>query len=281
MCNRFKISNNIFNYGLTANELHIYTVMCSLYSNAYNHDIVTIKQSTIAEKCGFKTTETVSRGISRLCRKGLIRRAERFIKRNGDLGTYHYTLSLPRSDDKYFFVSRKIIGKLNSIQMRMYLFICKCLDNKTGECWNSYTDIANSLNVKRSAVIETIKQLVSLKVIERIKVLKKDGSYSDNHYRLFEQITHVVIPFFKKSLKRKESRRSQHLLSLSNIMNVQKSSIGMSTLLFYYASRYCKCQVLFLQVRGSPLKNGSFIIPTLYIQKEKLLRYIYQHSRYG
>ena len=281
MCNRFRISNNIFDYGLTANELHIYTVMCSVYSNSYHHDIITIKQSTIAEKCGIKTTETVSRGISSLCKKGLIRRVQRFVKRNGDMGTYHYTLTLPHSNERYFFVPRSIIGKLNSVQMRLYLFICKCLDSKTGECWNSYTDISNALKVKRSAVIETIKELISLQVIERIKVLKKDGSYSDNHYRLFEKVITTVVVFFKKSIKRKESRCSQHRLSLSNILNVQKSSIGMTTLLFYYASRYCKCQELFLLIRGSPLKKGSLIVPTHYIQREKLLRYIYQHTKFS
>lgn len=286
MYNRFRMSNQIFDYRLSANELHIYAVMCSVYSNAYHHDVITVKQSTIAEKCGLRTTETVSRAISSLCRKGLIRRVQRFTKRNGELGTYHYTLALPRSGGRYFFVPRSIIGKLNSVQMRMYLFICKCLDSRTGEMWNSYTDISNALRIKRSAAIETIKELIALKVIERIQVIKKDGSYSDNHYRLFENITTIVVTFFKKSLKRKESRCSQHLLSLSNIMNVQKSSIGMSTSLFYYASRYCICQVLFFAIRGSPirgspLKNGSLIVPTLYIQREKLLSYIYQHSSYA
>lgn len=279
MCNRFRMSNQVFDCGLSVNELHIYAVMCSIYSNSYHHNVITVKQSTIAERCGLRTTETVSRAISSLCRKGLISRVQRFTKCNGDLGSYHYTL--PSFGKGYFFVPRSIIGKLNSVQMRVYLFICKCLDNKTGECWNSYTDISNALKVKRSAVIETIRELISLRIIERVRVKKKDGSYSDNHYRLYDWITKSVVSFFKKSLKRKENRCSQRRFSLSNILNVQKSSIGLSTLLFYYATRYCFCQAFFSAVRGSPFKKGSFIVPTLYKQREKLLCFIYQHSDYG
>lgn len=275
MCNRFKMSNSIFDYGLTANELHIYTVLCSLYSNSYYHNIVTIKQSSIAEKCGFKTTETVSRGIATLCGKGLIKRADRFIKRNGDLGTYHYTITLPQEQGRYFYVSRKIIGKLNSVQMRMYLFICKCLDPRSGECWNSYNDIANALRIKRNKVIETIKQLIGLNVIERIRKRKTDGSYSDNHYRLLD-----IVASVRKFFKKKESRFYQNLLSLSTILNVQRYRSVAKPLYFHNTHDIQVCQVKFFVIRGSPPKNGSFIVPTLTLQREKMLRYIYQHSRF-
>ena len=275
MCSVFKMSNHIFDYGLSANELHIYTVLCSVYSSTYQHDIVTIKQSLIAEKCGFKTAETVSRGIATLCGKGLIKRAVRFIKRNGDLGTYHYTITLPQEQGNYFYVSRKIIGKLNSIQMRMYLFICKCLDSRTGECWNSYNDIANALRIKRTRVIETIKQLISLNVIERIRKRKADGSYSDNHYRLLN-----IVASVRKFFKKKESRFSQNLLSLSTILNVQKYR-SVAKPLYFHNTHYTQvCQVLFFATRGSPLNQGSFIEPTMTIQREKMLRFIYQHSRF-
>ena len=54
--------------------------------------------------------------------------------------------------------------------------------DRQGFVWNSFNDIANALQIAREKVIAVINELVSLGVIRKLRVLKKDGSYSDNHY---------------------------------------------------------------------------------------------------
>lgn len=176
----FRMNNDIFEYRLTPNE---YNVLAYLYSCADKHTcIAKVKQSKIAEKCGIRQVETVARIISRLKEKGLIADSERRLKRNLVYGTYRYTLQRIKPH-AFFCVPRFIIGKITAIQMRMYLFVCKCLD-KTKKMWNSYNDISRQLGVKRDSVISVIKELVEGGFLKKRTVLKKDGSYSDNHYEL-------------------------------------------------------------------------------------------------
>lgn len=268
------MSNHIFDYKLSSKTIAVYAALMSVYSNSYNHKVISIKQSSLCEKTGIKSEETVAKHIGILIRLGFIESVSRHIKRNGDYGTYHYTLKLPQEQGNYFYVPRSIIGKLNPVQLRVYLFICKCKDNKTGECWNSYNDFAKALHTKRSNVIATIKELVALKVIEKIMVIKKDGSYSDNHYRLADVVT-VIVTYFKK----KKNRLVNSLFSLKNNLIEIKSRYAN-----YLQGNYCTanslCQVLFFIIRGSPFILASLIVPTLYYQEEKILSYIYQHSSY-
>ena len=58
--------------------------------------------------------------------------------------------------------------------------------DRQGFVWNSFNDIANALQIARKKVIAVINELVSLGVIRKLRVLKKDGSYSDNHYSVSE-----------------------------------------------------------------------------------------------
>ncbi len=53
---------------------------------------------------------------------------------------------------------------------------------KKNTMWNSFNDIVRALQIGRNKVISVIKELVGFGFIRKLKVLKKDGSYSDNHY---------------------------------------------------------------------------------------------------
>lgn len=177
-----KLNNSILDCGLTVNELK---VAVFLYSCAYNNNhTVCVKQSVIASKCGFKQVRTVSDIICRLQRKGIIEKVRRPYKRNGHLGTYIYTLKKIVSKG-YFKVKRYILTKLNAVQLRMYLFICRAITKKN-DMWNSFNDIARALQISRNKVIAVIKELVKMGFIRKFKIIKKDGSYSDNHYSVAE-----------------------------------------------------------------------------------------------
>ena len=174
----FKLDNNILDFGLTPNEIKV--AVC-LYSCIFkNRFIVRIKQATIAQKCGIKKIETVGNIICQLQRKGVIERVSRPHKINGQLGTYIYKLKEIPSKG-FFKIKRYILGKLNGVQLRMYLFVCRAVTKKN-DSWNSFNDISRALQIGRNKVIAVINELVEMGYIRKLKVLKKDGSYSDNHY---------------------------------------------------------------------------------------------------
>ena len=178
----FKLSNDILNIGLTPNELKVaaYLYSCVRKGNSY----VSVKQRVIASKCGISKVETVGSIIGRLQRKGVIERVSRPHKANGQLGTYIYKLKAIASKG-FFKVKRYILGKLTGVQLRMYLFVCRAVTKKN-DMWNSFNDIAQALQIARKKVIAVINELVGLGFIRKLRVLKKDGSYSDNHYSVSE-----------------------------------------------------------------------------------------------
>ncbi len=178
----FKLGNDILDCGLTPNELKVAVCLYSCVFGSYY--IVKVKQKTIAKKCGIKKLETVANIICSLQRKGIIQSVSRHQKANGWLGTYIYRLkAIPKKG--YFKVKRYILGKLSSVQLRMYLFICRCLTKKN-DMWNSFNDISRALQIARGKVIATINELVKLGFIRKFRILKRDGSYSDNHYSVSE-----------------------------------------------------------------------------------------------
>ena len=65
----------------------------------------------------------------------------------------------------------------------MYLFVCRAVTKKN-DMWNSFNDISRALQVSRNKIISVINELVELGVIRKLKIVKKDGSYSDNHYSI-------------------------------------------------------------------------------------------------
>ena len=178
----FRLNNSILDCGLTPNELKV--AVC-LYSCVFNNRcVVQIKQATISQKCGIKKIETVANIICQLQRKGIIERVCRPHKANGQLGTYIYKLKAIVSKG-YFKIKRYILGKLNGVQLRMYLFVCRAITKKN-DMWNSFNDISRALQIGRKKVIAVINELVGMGFIRKLKVLKKDGSYSDNHYSVSE-----------------------------------------------------------------------------------------------
>lgn len=183
-----KLSNKIFDLGLNAKELSIYAYLCSLPSDypMFDGTAVKVKQVTIAQKCGLKAVQTVSKVISSLAAKGLVVPVKRSTKANGYKGTYIYEVKKLPTNDSFFFVDRSVFGKLVPRQMMIYLFICKSFSMQLWDSWNSYNDIAEQTGMKRETIIDTISELESLKLIRRSKRKAKDNRrvYVDNHYFL-------------------------------------------------------------------------------------------------
>ena len=65
--------------------------------------------------------------------------------------------------------------------------ICGTAVTKKNDMWNSFNDISRALQIGRNKVIAVINELVGMGFIRKLRVLKKDGSYSDNHYSVADQ----------------------------------------------------------------------------------------------
>ena len=187
MSSKFKLSNEIFSLGLTTSEIAVYAYMSSLPSLQDTLDgkaTITVKQSTIAQNCGIKATQTVAKVIDSLAEKGLVELTERNTKRNGYKGTYKYTVKKLPITDSFFFAERRVFGKLIPRQMMIYLFICKAYSTEIHDSWNSYNDIAAQTGMKRETVIDTIAELEELKLIRKSKRKARNNRrvYVDNHY---------------------------------------------------------------------------------------------------
>ena len=174
---------------------------------------ISVKQTTIAQKCGIKAVQTVSKVITLLAKKGLVEHLKRHTKRNGYKGTYVYTVKKLPTNDSFFFVDRSVFGQLVPRQMMIYLFLCKSHSIKLNESWNSYNDIADQTGMKRETIIETIAELESLKLIRRSKRKSKENRrvYVDNHY---------ILIFYVKGRIRKKGKKIARLYSQYNRTNL-------------------------------------------------------------
>ena len=198
----FKMPNDIFQAPLNATELTVLAAVYSLRSRTVSRGkkYIKVNQKTIAALCGFKSTKTVSNAMNKLVRLGYIERIDRYYDDYKKLGSFVYTVPIIRGR-AYFFVNRRFFKyHLSAAQTRMYLYCCKCAESRSMRFWNSYNDICSALHLKRSAVVQTIKELVLFGLIKKYKVRKKDGSYSDNHYKV------VALKPPKRKIMRKKRR---------------------------------------------------------------------------
>lgn len=247
---RYKLSNQIFNLGLDAQEISIYSYLCSIYSGQQTitgETVVSVKQSTIAQNCGIRSVQTVTRVLSRLTDKGLTEPLRRSVKANRYKGTYSYAVKQLSLDGGWFFVDRHIFGQLVPRQMLVYLFLCKAYSTKLGDSWNSYNDIAAQIDMKRETVIQTVNELVEMQLIMRCRRKSKENKrvFVDNHYQII---------FFIRGRIRKKCKKIVRLYSQYNRTNCQLLRL---TLLkhTYYNTLSAKCQEnlqTFFSVRGSP-----------------------------
>ena len=264
----FKLPNSIFSSPLTPIQYKViaalYSLRCRTIRNGKKY--VRISQKSLKKMCGIKSTRTISDAANALCCLGYIERIDRYYDDYNRLGTFVYTIPVVSGRD-YFFVSRRFFKyMLTSAQTRMYLFFCKCADSSSRWFWNSYNDICAALNLKRSAVIQTVKELCSIGLIKKRSIKKKDGSRSDNHYKVIT----IKLPRIKK---RNGKGRSYFALSFPQL------SIFIKTL----SNNIIKHEIIkvninhnyFFNCRGSPKICNSLYSTHLYLSREEKRKYLY------
>ena len=268
----FKLPNSIFTAPLNATQLKVLAAFYSLRSRTIRNGkkYVKISQKSLKKMCGIKSTRTISDAANALCRLGYIERIDRYYDDYKRLGTFVYTIPVVSGRD-FFFVSRRFFKyMLTSAQTRMYLFFCKCAESGSRWFWNSYNDICAALRLKRSAVIQTVKELCSIGLIKKRSVRKKDGSQSDNHYK----VVTLKLPRIRIGQKKGRSRLAHSFFQSSkfvkpfyNIILNQKAQIVKFICCYFFDSR------------GSPKICSSLYSTHSYSNRKKKRKYLYLKYR--
>lgn len=245
----FRLSNKIFDLKLSAQEMAVYAYLCSLPSETPTIDgayAIKVKQSTIAQKCGIKAVQTVSKIIAHLAEKSLAEPLKRDVKPNRQKGTYTYIVKKLPTNGSFFFVDRHILGLLSPNQMLVYLFMCKSYSNKLNDSWNSYNDISAHTCLKRETVIRIISELKKMKLIVKSKRKSKDNRrvYVDNHYQIIFFVKGKISKYCKKiaRLHSKYNRTGIKLLKNSTKYNNNDNTFSM----------ICQEEFEIFSGRGSP-----------------------------
>lgn len=76
-----------------------------------------------------------------------------------------------------------LIPEMTGSTVKVYIAICKHA-NKRGQCYPSYTTIADWACISRRQVMRSIKELEQLKVITVVKQTRIDGSQTSNLFQI-------------------------------------------------------------------------------------------------
>lgn len=133
----------------------------------------------------------------------------------------------------------------------------------------NFTFSFKPLHLKLSAVIQTIKELIALRLLKKYRV-KKDGSYSDNHYK--------VVALKPPRIRRKGKRRSRLALGFS------QSNICVKLFYNYILKHNHKnvntLRIYFFDLRGSPKIFSSLLVPTFNTNRERKRLQLYLEYRW-
>ncbi len=256
----FKLPNYVFTADLTYNEFAVLAYLISLHTNIHSKtgDYKRVRQATIARSCGIKTTQTVSRITKSLHKKGFISHIIKAYRPDNLIGTYTYVLNTEKLYGEYTPIKRSVFTRnLNAKQLKIYLYLLKCIDKKLGYCWNSFNDISNALKIKRDEVIAIVSELVYEKCIRKTRKLRYDNRnvYSDNVYSLRK------VRLIKKRVK----KELQFLFCPRNCNHI--STYKSRFVHLYNSTLFSLCQSVFLRVRGSPQNRSSIYKPVVLLRK--------------
>lgn len=250
--NYVKISNKLLELELTNAELAVIAYLSTIRTSVISKSgtaWIRVKQSTIAAKCAI-SVQTVGRAVSSLMEKGLIWRSARILKSDNKSGTTCYALSLPSLDSGYFMLDRRAVnGTLLPRQLRVYLHLCRCIDNRLGYCWNSYNDLAEIIGIKRSDVIQIVGELCRLHYIVKQRVRQRDNRkvFADNHYSL--------ILIGKPAIYRRNKKIEAALKATTG--NFTKTNKTMNYTSLHYTTPNSFCQVFSAKKRENIFLRGS------------------------
>ena len=279
----FLISNSVITAReLTHNEFAVYTYLLSIYSNIRSragHEYKRVRQQTIAAHCGIKSTQTVSRIIESLMRKGYITHIIAAYRKDNRKGTYTYVLNPEKNKVKsdYTRIDRNVFNKkLSTSELRLYILIIKSIDSKLGYCFKSFNDLADELNIKRDTAMKIVSNLVNLHLVRKQRKMRYDNRkvYADNSYSLKviklikkrnKPGLHSGLISFKNILKHTDNPTITELNSLRNYNNAIGGICQVGKCV------YC---IIFLKNRGSPPNLRSIQYPVILPSERKKILYI-------
>ena len=104
---------------------------------------------------------------------------------------------------EWYWVQKEVLSskQINASDKLVYSALAYFAHNKTQECFPSYTQIAKLIDLHRTTVIRSIKNLISFKFISK---KKKEGRV--NYYELLKITSSKLLPVSKENLHQSQLR---------------------------------------------------------------------------
>jgi len=151
MENYFKVYNEVFEYCLSTNALHVYAAIAK-FANRFNY--TTVKNTTLAQICDI-SPRSVSRAIDELSASNLITVKERY-NYDGQRANNGYTIN--QLTGGFTRLPNDIFSaKLSKGAFSVYIFIRKCAGNGL-KAFTSLQHIAANLKITVRTVLEACVQ---------------------------------------------------------------------------------------------------------------------------
>lgn len=261
MSSYFKMSNQVHELGLKANELNIYAYFCSLPAcKTTLGDAVTVKLSTIAARCGYGREGTVKDIIDGLIERGLVERLRRF-RSDRTTSTNTYIVKKLDTTKGYFQVHRKMFLRacaLGKSSVAVLLYVLRCIDGKN-ECFPSLRTLAHALGMSISTITGCISLLERAKIVHKQRRRRIDGSFRHNCYIIIRQGTGRIKKMMRLITKRIIKVISKVIIT-KNLVSRLQFNIGRSC---------CQGFLWFLLRKGVLLKPQCIYKTHSYLLSEK------------
>ncbi len=192
-----RIPNEFVNLFPKPTELKVACAFYSLININTESDVLgnyrlSVSQKTLAKLCGCSII-TINRTVSKLMKKGFIMSQTRPVTNrkalNGAymLDKYTYTIRSYYQNSSYFCLDKSILRRIKGQTFKVYVFFCKLADSLTRTFFHSLKDLSCDTTLKtwfisRKEIGKAVRELVSRKLIRKIKKRTPFGDYTENTY---------------------------------------------------------------------------------------------------
>ena len=178
-----KVSNTIFNFGLSPKAIFVYVYLSSR-TDSFMSAIV--KLTTISKACNMNI-KTVCSAIAELEEKKFIRKSNRYNNR-GYLTNRYYLKNLLKKNVAWFKLPTEVFKTaIKSTDFLVFCYINKCMSCDKSEAFPSLSVISDCTQISRGRVSQAVQYLRKYTFINRVKRhYKRTKAYRHNRYMKFK-----------------------------------------------------------------------------------------------
>jgi len=202
-----KMSNDIFNYGLTPKALFVYAYLMSKVNLL---QATSATYQSISSACNMDT-KTAQVAINELVSKELITKRNKYNAR-GYMANRYYVKHLVKDNKNWFKVEREVFSTdIKSTDFVVFCFIRKSMSSRRKEAFPSLSAICKGTGISRGRVSSAVRYLRDYSFINRVKrKYKRTKAYRHNRYMHFKR----KVKKAKKNVRTQRVRTKQNHLTI-------------------------------------------------------------------